>query len=78
MWHVELKFGPIPIWRTDDKDIVDGLKNDLWHRLLRAVASYSVAAPGRAWAQSKLNELERLNEWERDSRKRGQEALNEK
>ena len=63
MWNVTLRFGALRVWTCDDADVAGVVLNALRRRLLRIALSQRLPQPTRGWAQAKLVELERLDQW---------------
>ncbi|MGA2821654.1 MAG: hypothetical protein ABSF61_13520 [Anaerolineales bacterium] len=67
MWTVDLRFGPLRLWRTSEGQIVRFVCGALKRHLAMACLTKNLPGPARAWAATKLSELHRLDEWDRES-----------
>lgn len=60
MLTVELRLGPVPIWRTDEPRAVAAAASDMRDCLARAVRSQRLPAMVRRWAAGRLSEIKNL------------------
>ncbi len=62
-WTVELRCGPLRLWRTDDPQAVAATKHALLRRLLTVARTSGLPEAARTWAQTRLKELSVLETW---------------